>query len=256
MFKRDLYFSKPLMNAAGMLGFAPDERIPAPWAEFGAFVTNPLSLRRRLPAASPELVDYPGGFLLHSGLPNPGLESALKQHAARWARASQPVIVHLMADRPEETARMVRALERVENVLAVELGFAPRLAGDILMLAVEQSLGELPLVVNLPTDQMLSLGARLVDAGVAALSLSAPRGALPRSGESSGLVTGRIYGPSLFAPALEVVYSAARLGLPVIGAGGVYQREQASAMLEAGALAVQLDAVLWSGSWGESRLTR
>jgi dihydroorotate dehydrogenase len=33
--------------------------------------------------------------------------------------------------------------------------------------------------------------------------------------------------------------------LPIIGGGGVYRKEDALAMLESGALAVQMDAVLW-----------
>ena len=50
------------MNAAGTLGFAPDYRAPAPWEAFGAFVTNPLSLRTRRPTAQPALIEYPGGY--------------------------------------------------------------------------------------------------------------------------------------------------------------------------------------------------
>ncbi|MBL8103821.1 MAG: hypothetical protein JNM02_14910, partial [Anaerolineales bacterium] len=49
--KRDLYFSKPLINAAGSLGFAPDIHNGLPLDSFGAFVTNPISLRPRLPTA-------------------------------------------------------------------------------------------------------------------------------------------------------------------------------------------------------------
>ena len=60
---------------------------------------------------------------------------------------------------------------------------------------------------------------------------------------------GRLYGPSLFPRALEVVYAAGKLGLPIIGAGGVWTKESAEAMLLAGALAVQVDAVLWGASW-------
>jgi dihydroorotate dehydrogenase len=36
------------------------------------------------------------------------------------------------------------------------------------------------------------------------------------------------------------------LGLPIIGAGGVYTKEKADAMLSVGALAVQVDAALWN----------
>ena len=214
--KRDLDFRTPLLNAAGMLGFAPDFRRPDfrslgdfGSVQLGAFVTNPLSWRARKPTAHPALVEYPGGFLLHTGLPNPGLSAAVKKYARKWADSSLPIIVHLMADRPEETARMVESLEGLENVMAAELGFAPLLTDDIILAALEMSLGELPLIVCLPHEQVLRLGPQ----------------------------------------ALALVRDAARVGIPVIGSGGVWKPEQAEAMKEAGAIAVQLDAVLWRGGF-------
>lgn len=250
--KRDLYFSKPYMNAAGSLGFAPDARTAIDLDRLGAFVTNPISLRPRRPAAKPEVLEYPGGFLLHSGLPNPGFSAVLKKYASRWDSLNLPVIVHLMADRPEETRRMVQLLESHENVMAAELGFAPLLANDILLLTLEMSLGELPLIVSLPPEQVLSLGPRLIQGGAQAIGISAPRGALPASTRGAGkrdIITGRIYGPSLFPRTLETVYSAAKIGLPIIGAGGIWTQEHADAMLAAGALAVQVDAALWGCDW-------
>lgn len=254
--KRDLYFSKPLMNAAGSLGFAPDSRLEIAWDSFGAFVTNPLSLRPRQPTAKPEVIEYPGGFLLHSGLPNPGFNAGVRKYASRWDKSDLPVIVHLMADRPEETQYMVQALEMQENVMAAELGFAPLLANDIILLTLEMCLGELPLIFSLPVEQVLSLGPRLMQEGAQAISIAAPRGALPkeegrrekRTGDKA-IVTGRLYGPSLFPRTLEMVYSAAKIGLPIIGAGGVWSKENAEALLSAGALAVQADAALWGFNW-------
>ncbi|MGE5250180.1 MAG: hypothetical protein ACM3QS_08170 [Bacteroidota bacterium] len=242
--KRELFFRQPILNAAGSLGFAPDPRAEVNWEELGAFVTNPISLRPRRPAAFPALLEYPGGFLLHTGLPNPGLAAVMEKYRGRWARAGLPVIVHLMADRPEETGRMVRMLEGVENVTAVELSFAPLLADDILFMALEMSRGELPLIMSLSGEQVLRLGARALGEGAAAISLSPPRGALEAE-PGQGLVVGRLYGPGLFPQSLEVVQASAKLGLPVIGGGGVWGRKQAQAMLEAGALAVQIDASLW-----------
>jgi len=248
VFKRDLTFRAPLTNAAGTLGFAPDARTAVAWDDFGAFITNPLSLRPRTPAAHPELLPYPGGFLLHSGLPNPGFPAALKQYAPRWADAKIPVIVHLLADHPAETAQMVQRLEGLENIAAVELGFAPQTPPDFILQTLEMSLGELPLIVSLPWEQALTLGPQTVQAGAIAISLAAPRGALNAgTGENVQLVVGRLYGPALFPQALEVVRNAAKLGLPVIGAGGIYSKENARVMLAAGAVAVQVDAVLWCG---------
>ena len=243
MSKRDLIFPKPLMNAAGMLGFAPDFHAPVSWDDFGAFVTNPLSLRPRVAASQPALIEYSGGFLLHSGLPNPSLNATLKKYARRWSDSPLPIIVHLMADRPEETKQMVQMLESVDNVMAVELGFAPLLANDILLLTLEMSIGELPLIFCLPSEQILSLGPRLIEAGADAISIAAPRGALTAIGGE--LIEGRLFGPSLLPQSLAIVHSAAKLGLPVIGAGGVYSKDDVEAMLTAGALAVQMDAKLW-----------
>ncbi len=239
--KRDLYFSKPLMNAAGSLGFAPDTRAGISLDSFGAFVTNPFSLRSRLPAAKPALVQHSGGFLLHTGLPNPGFTAGLKKYSAKWTRSDLPIIVHLMADRPEQTQRMVRMLETQENVMAAELGFAPLLANDIILMTLEMCLGEVPLIFSLPVEQVLSLGPRLMQEGAQAISVAAPRGALM----TDQLITGRLYSPSLFPQSLETVYSAAKIGLPIIGAGGVWSNENADAMISVGALAVQVDAVLW-----------
>lgn len=244
--KRDLYFNKPLMNAAGSLGFAPDLRVFEELGghELGAFVTNPFSLRPRLPTSQPAVIEYPGGFLLHTGLPNPGLGAGIRKYASKWDKSDIPVIVHLMADRSEETRSMVRMLEEVENIMAVELGFAPLLADDIILLTLDMCLGELPLIFSLPVEQVLSLGPRLMQAGAQAISIAPPRGSNITSHES--VVSGRLYGPSLFPQALDTVRNAAKLGLPIIGAGGVWTKENAGAMLSAGALAVQVDAALWN----------
>jgi len=240
--KRDLYFSKPFMNSAGTLGFAPDPRNGISLDSFGAFVTNPFSLRPRLPTSQPTLIEYPGGFLLHTGLPNPGLKAGIKKYSAKWNKSELPIIVHLMADRPEETQNMVRSLEEIENVMAVELGFAPLLANDIILLTLEMCLGELPLIFSLPIEQVLSLGPRLMQEGAQAISISAPRGALM----TDHVVTGRIFGPSLFPQSLDIVRSAAKLGIPIIGSGGIWTKENADAMLSVGALAVQVDVAMWN----------
>lgn len=241
--KRDLYFSKPLINAAGSLGFTPDPRNGISLDSFGAFVTNPISLRPRLPTSHPALVEFPGGFLLHTGLPNPGLSGTLKKYSAKWNRADLPIIVHLMADRPEETQRMVHELENVENVMAVQLGFAPLLADDIILMNLEMCLGEVPLIFALPHEQVLTLGRKLINGGASAISIASPRGAM--YDKAGKLVTGRMYGQSLFPRSLDIVRSAVMSGIQIIGAGGVWSDADVESMLKARAMAVETDAQLW-----------
>lgn len=244
--KRNLYFNQPIINSAGTLGFAPDLRILEELRSLnrlGAFVTNPISLRARMPTANPSVIEFAGGVLLHTGLPNPGFNQAIKKYSAKWNRSDLPIIVHLMADRPEETQHMVRQLENIENVMAVQLGFAPLLADDIILLTLEMCLGELPLIFALPHEQILSLGPKLIQEGASAISISSPRGAI--YDESKKMITGRMYGRALFPRSLDIVRSAGMIGLPIIGAGGVWSDADVESMLGAGAMAVEIDTQLW-----------
>lgn len=248
MSKNDLVFSTPFLNAAGMLGLAPDVRAtldPFPqqsWEGLGAFVTNPLSMRPRRLTTHTGLVQYPGGMLLHTGLPNPGFFEVVRKYGRRWENSDLPVIVHLMADAPGDVRSMVQVLERYENICAVELGFAPLCPPEDVLAAVGQAGGELAIIASLSFEQALTLGPQVIRRGASAISFAPPRGVLPVDG---GFSSGRLYGPGLFPQSLGLLKSAVRLGLPVIAGVGVYRLEHARAMLEAGALAVQLDAVLW-----------
>jgi dihydroorotate dehydrogenase len=112
------------------------------------------------------------------------------------------------------------------------------------LLTLEMCLGELPLIFSVPMEQVLGLGPRLMQEGAQAVSISPPRGSHV-AGQKS-IVSGRLYGPSLFPHSLDTVGNAARLGIPIIGAGGVWSKENAEAMISAGALAVQVDAALWN----------
>jgi len=176
-------------------------------------------------------------------MPNPGFHNVLKKYSAKWNRSDLPIIVNLMADRPEETQRMVHELENVENVIAVQLGFAPLLSDDIILLNLEMCLGELPLIFALPHEQVLSLGPKLIQEGADMISISSPRGAI--NDKDGNIITGRLYGQSLFPRSLDIVRSAVMLGLPIIGSGGVWTDEDVETMLKAGAVVVETDTRLW-----------
>ncbi|MCU0485459.1 MAG: nitronate monooxygenase [Anaerolineales bacterium] len=245
--KFDLVLASPLMNAAGSLGFAPDARSPVDFSRLGAFVTNPISMRPRSPAQGGRFQAFPGGFLIHTGYPNPGLREVVRRYARRWAQAAVPVIVHLLAGGLEETQYMVRMLEGLEGVIGIELGLPVEVNADALQAQVQSAIGELPVIAFLPFEKALSLSSLALAAGAAAVSIAPPRGTL--TCEGGHLLQGRLYGPALFPQAMQVVRWLAQENIPVIGAGGVTEQQQVQAMLGVGALAVQVDAALWRGSW-------
>jgi dihydroorotate dehydrogenase (NAD+) catalytic subunit len=244
MSKYDLPLRTPLLNAAGSLGFAPDPRGPVNLGRLGAFFTNPVSLAPRTPAHGQRCLPFAGGFLLHTGYPNPGLNAVIRRHARRWVSASLPVVVHLLPQQVEEVSRMLERLEDVEGVAGYELGLPTELDAASVAAFVRAAAGERPVIARLPLARAAGLAGAAAQAGAVAVSLAPPRGALPAQ---DGLVHGRLYGPALLPLALEVVSAIARQGIAVIGAGGLYRQEDVNAMLSAGAAAVQLDAVFWRG---------
>jgi dihydroorotate dehydrogenase (NAD+) catalytic subunit len=240
-------FSHPLMNAAGSLGFAPDARGLVDLSRFGAFVTNPISARAHKVANPPMMLPFPGGALLHTGHPNPGLSSAIKQHAAAWARSEVPIIIHLISNKPEEVRNAVLRVEGLENVIAVELGIESDNAPDSTADLVQAAIGELPVIAQMPLLRTMEVAQIVVDAGASIVSLGAPRGSLPDA--KGKLVSGRLYGPAIFPLALEAVKQLSQAGHTVIGAGGIESEDQANAMIAAGAMAVQVDVSLWKGKF-------
>ena len=245
MAKRDLTFDPPIMNAAGTLGLSADLHSPMDWRRFGVFITNPVSLNKRTPAHGTRYVAYPGGFLLHTGYPNPGVSQVIKHYAKHWAHSPLPVIVHLLAHHSDEVDKMARMLETLEGVNGLELGIPGDATQEQLQTLTRAAAGELPIIVRLPMERSLELAEGAIQAGAMAVSLAPPRGLLPTT--SGTLVQGRLFGPSIFPTALKVVRELMMLNIPTIGAGGVYSAEQCHVMLSAGALAVQLDGILWRG---------
>ena len=237
------------MNAAGSLGFYPNPDSALGLSSLGAFVTNPISLRPRAPARSSRLLSFPGGFLLHTGYPNPGLRTVLRHYSARWARATIPIIVHLLGEDADRVSEMVRRLETTPGVEGFEISLPPKASPDTALWLARAAVGELPVIMRLPMDRATTLASALSglpgETCPFTISLGPPRGVLP--GQEKGHIQGRMYGPAVFPLALATVHALVETGWPVIGGGGVYSAQQAKAMLAAGAIAVQLDAVFWRG---------
>ena len=263
MAKRDLYLGKPLLNAAGFLGYYPNgnnanaiKRLEG-WGGLAALVTDPISY---LPRRAPEqaaLIDTEGGSLLHNGAPNAGFWQTLKVASRKWDASPLPIIVHLMGEDVERARKMVAALERMENVLAVELGlplYRPEMLNAWLEAMPALSV-EMPVIANLPMQLAAMYGERFARKGASAISLRPPRGRVKMaevaSAEQTILptetmpVAGRLYGPQVYPLAAEVVYQLAKAGLPLIAGGGYDNADKIGGAMELGALAVQVDLPCW-----------
>jgi len=242
--KRDLSMRSPCTNAAGFLGCDGAARESVDFGSLGAYITPPLSLQPRAAARGPRVLPFPGGFLLHTGHPNAGLHAVVRQNRRNWSELPCPVIMHLLLRTPDEASEMARWVESVEEVSALELGLGEVDASQAAAL-VTACAGELPLIAHLPLGAAPSVFAAAVEAGAHAVSIGAPRGALP--GRDGTSVRGRVYGPAVFPIALQAVaILKEHLLVPILAAGGIYRSMQVAALLSTGASAVQLDGILWT----------
>ncbi len=231
-------FAPPLMNASGFGGWT----CPPGWdGALGAFITNPLSASARSPARPPRYAETPCGVLLHTAHPNPGLRAALRRYADAWARSPTPVWVHLLAE--ETLPDMLDLLEESGCAAGVEVRLPPACDAQTARRIVRAAWGALPLMVQVPWEGAEALAAAVCGAADGVLvSLGAPRGALPLA--EGRRLRGRLYGPAGFPAALELTLRLSEAGIPLV-ARGASTPEEARALLEAGALGVQLDLPLW-----------
>jgi dihydroorotate dehydrogenase len=246
MAKHDLSFNPPVMNAAGSLGYSPERHTPIDWSKLGAFVTNPISLLPRTPAHGERFVSYPGGFLLHTGYPNPGFRQVVRRYAQKWSRSPVPVIVHLLGKDADTLAEMTRRLENLEGVRGIEVGLNSEVSSETVVTLTQAATGELPVIIRLPIERALELAPAAIHAGAMAISLAPPRGSLLVS--EGVMAQGRLYGPAILPIAMKTVAYLVEGGIPTIGAGGIYSQENTKAMLSLGVMAVQLDSWLWRGT--------
>jgi dihydroorotate dehydrogenase len=238
-----LEFSSPWLNAAGSLGFAPDARGPVELGRLGAFVTNPISDRPRRAAAAPRLAQLDQGVWLHTGHSNVGFRRVLDRYRAAWGRAPLPIIPHLLADQPEELGHMVPQLESLGNVHAIEIGIPPDGGPELVRALLAAAVGERPIIARIGLGQVAVLAAVAMDAGASAISLGAPRTANAEGQE------GRVYGRQVLEQAQAVTQNLLAAGIPVVSAGGVFSTADGQQLLDAGALAVQIDIALWRGEF-------
>lgn len=247
--KYSLIVSTPVMPAAGTFGFGDNYQKLINYDKLGAIVTNPVTIEPWNPATGTRIVALDAGVLVHTGLPNPGLNRTVKQYRKVWENLPIPVILHLVGTTVEHIERATRRIDEVDELNAVELGLNDGISEDEAFDLVEAAAKmEKPLLVRLPFYETYKLAMPVIDAGADALVVSgAPRGTA-RDVHSGKLVSGRVYGPLVKPMTLRMVGRLRReipAEIPIIGSGGVHSPNDARDFIEAGAVAVQVSTATW-----------
>jgi dihydroorotate dehydrogenase (NAD+) catalytic subunit len=246
--KNSLTLETPMMPASGTFGYGDVYRDFVNVEKLGAIVTNPITYEPWNPAAGTRVVPLDGGILMHTGLPNPGLNKALKRYRNLWTMLPLPIILHLVATTADHVRKSAARLDGEDSIDAIELGLNDdvtwRQADEFVRAAVEKT--DKPVLVRLPLGDANEIADAVQDAGAGALVIAAPPRGTARDPITGRLVSGRIYGPLVKPIVLRMVGQLVRrIKIPLIGAGGIHSTQDARDYLEAGARAVQVDSVTW-----------
>lgn len=250
MAKQDLYLAKPLLNAPGFLGFSPNPRgIEAiarfdGWGGCGAFVTDPISWRARSPAENAVYTEVDGQVFLHTGHPNRGFRSVIKAVAPKWARSPLPIIPSIWEPNPDQVFVMLRELEQMDNLAAVNLMPPMQNIPDmqVWLSAFPRLIAEIPIILTLPTGLIPFYGNAFANAGASAILPAAPRGLITLDGQ---FVSGRLYGPTHFPGALSLARTCSLAGIPLIASGGINTQDKFNQAIAEGVVAGAIDILLW-----------
>ena len=258
--KNSLILSTPVMPAAGTLGFGDSYKRLISYDKLGALVTNPVTIDQWNPASGTRVVPLESGILVHTGLPNPGLERVILRNRPVWERLPIPVILHLVGTNVSQIKRANDLMADIDVIAGVELGLNDDVTEEeARRLVREAAKSEKPLMVRLPFYESYNLALPVVDSGADAVVVSAaPRGTA-RDATTGRLVSGRIYGPLIKPMILRIVGRLRRqlpAEIPIIGAGGIHSPQDARDYIEAGAVAVQVDTATWAQPKMLERISR
>jgi dihydroorotate dehydrogenase (NAD+) catalytic subunit len=242
---------------------------------FSAFVSKTITLLPRAGNPPPRLWEAQAGLINSIGLPNRGLAGYLEHDLPQLAELPVPLITNVMGSTAAEVCELVEALDARAEVSAIELNVScPNVKTGLDIGADPGSLATLVRAVRPCTRKPLIVKLTPNTADVAAVALAAEsEGAdavslintlratafAPGSGGRPWLggVTGGLSGPTIRSIALaQIAAVARRVGIPIVGMGGVTDGTHAWDVIAAGASLVAVGTESFRDPAAGARIAR
>jgi len=259
-----LELPNPILTASGTFGYGLEFAPLAALDRLGGIVTKGLSLEPLPGNPPPRIAETRGGVLNSIGLQNIGIERFLGEVLPGLARYPAKVVVNLFGYEFDDYAALARRVDDQPGVAAVELnvscpnvkkggmefGHDPAVL-ERLVASVRASTSK-PILVKLSpnsgspvevADAARRGGADILSAINTVLGMAIdPWTRRPRLHTNRGGLSG----PAIRPIAVRIVFDVSRkVGLPVVGIGGIETVDDVVEFLLAGASAVQVGTALF-----------
>jgi dihydroorotate dehydrogenase (NAD+) catalytic subunit len=271
-----LEFQNPVLLAAGTCGFGMELQDVLDLEALGGFVTKSVTLESRAGNPAPRVAELSGAMVNSIGLANPGL-AEVRATKIPWLRRNVKaarVLVSLAGHRADEYLSLVEALDQDDGFDGFELNLScpndSRLGGRPFSLdldALTQVVSEVrrrtqrPFLVKLaPNDPDIGqTAARAEECGADGVTMINTLPGLvidPTTGQASlGAGSGGLSGPAVRAVGVYSVWKArSRVGVPIVGVGGISTASDALQYLMAGASLVQVGTASFADPGAAQRI--
>jgi dihydroorotate dehydrogenase (NAD+) catalytic subunit len=256
-----LRLANPILVASGTFGYAREMAGVVNFAHLGAIIPKTVTRQPRAGNPPPRTVETPSGMLNAIGLDNDGIDHFIAHHLPYLRTLPTAIIANIAGENEGEFVAMAEQIGRERGLAAVELNLScPNVAGGVdfatdpavtaRVVKGVRAVCPLPLLAKLTPNvtDIVPIAQAAADAGADAVSLVNTFVGMAvdwrRRRPILGNVTGGLSGPAIKPLALRLVWQVARkVGVPVVGIGGIATVEDVMEFLVAGAGAVQLGTV-------------
>jgi dihydroorotate dehydrogenase (NAD+) catalytic subunit len=255
---RGLRLKNPVMTASGTFGQGVEYAELIDVSRLGAIVNKGTT-----PAARPgnpqyRIAETPSGILNSIGLENPGAAEVARKYGKAWAELGVAVIVNVAGYSVDDYVYVVHQMTGTPGVVAYEInvscpnvkggmlfGCDPELAADVTRAVKAET--DLPVIVKLTPNapDVVAVARACEEAGADALTaintILGMRIDTHRRRPILGTGSGGLSGPAIRPIAVHITYQVAQaVRIPIIGAGGITNAQDALEFLMAGASSVQV----------------
>jgi len=251
-------FQNPVLLASGTAGFGREVRDVIDLDVLGGLVTKAVTPEPRRGHPAPRVAEFAGGMLNAVGLANPGL-AAVRTHELPWLATHlrrARVLVNVAGATLEDYEAVIRGLTDLAVVVAFELNascpntsaggleFGATLDGLRALVRRCRAAATKPITVKLAPvlPDLAAMAAVARDEGADAVTLvnTIPGTLDDRLGHGAD-GNGGVSGPALLpVGVLATRRVTTRVGIPVIGVGGIRSAGDAREYLAAGATLVAI----------------
>ena len=255
-----VHLRQPVLTASGTAGHSTELNHYFNMSQIGATVAKSLFATSWPGNPAPRVHPTPAGMINAVGLQGPGLAEWIAKDLPECEKHGVTVVASIWGRTVEEYRQAAEMLApHVQRIAALEVNLScPNLEGrgGIIAHDAEMSasviaacaVADVPLWAKLSpnTDRLITIAESVVEAGAESLTLTNTLlgmllntdTAQPVLGNGGGGVSGR----AMFPVALRAVYDVRKAmpHIPIVGVGGIASGNDAIAMMQAGAHAVQV----------------